>query len=456
MYIEQIYTNCLSEATYYIESEGQVAIVDPLRDIDVYLNLAKKRKAKIKYILETHFHADFVSGHFDLALKTGADIIFGPSATTEFPIKCIASGERLPLGKMQIKALHTPGHTLESVSYLLIDERNQPKALFSGDTLFIGDVGRPDLLDGIMSKEELASMLYDSLNDKIKTLPDDVIVYPAHGAGSACGKNISSERSSTIGEQKKTNYALQEMTREEFIKTVNEGLGTPPAYFTLSVEKNRSMIPTISSILQKSLNALSPKEFASRLSPDVIILDTRKMSDFVKGYIKDSINVGIDGKYAIWVGNVIPTKTKILLVTEPGKEEESIVRLSRIGYDSVIGYLENGINSWIEQKLPIETIDEISAKDFSEIHHQKKGNVLDVRNTTEQQSGIVENAKTICLSKLPNQLGELNQNDTYYVHCAGGYRSVIACSLLKKHGFRQVVNITGGMQSIKKFISPKR
>lgn len=454
MYIEQIYTNCLAEAAYYIESEGEAIVIDPLRDTEVYLQLAKSRGAKIKYVLETHFHADFVSGHLDLSLATGAPIIFGPGAKTSYEIKNVKDNEILSLGAVKIKALHTPGHTPESVSYLLIDENNKENALFSGDTLFVGDVGRPDLLGGKMSKEELASLMFDSLQTKIKVLPDDVIVYPGHGAGSSCGKNISKETSSTIGIQKKTNYAMKISNREDFIKEVTDGLGAPPAYFPFDAFKNKTGYPSLSAILKKSLNPLAPKEFLSYMNKGSFVLDTRKASDFAKGFVKGSINIGLDGPYAVWVGTLIQPESTILLVAEQGKEEESIVRLARIGYDSVVGYLDGGVANWIKEKYIFDKIPEISAEEFAQKFKTEDVQILDVRNNVEHQSGILQGAQPICLSKLSNKLGELSPNSTYYIHCAGGYRSMMACSLLKKNDFSHVVNIAGGLQALKKLNVP--
>ena len=450
MYIEQIYTNCIAEAAYYIESQGEAAIIDPLRDTEVYLQLAKSRGATIKYILETHFHADFVSGHIDLSLVTGAPIIFGPGAKTTYEIKNAKDQELLPLGLTQIKVLHTPGHTPESVSYLLFDESNNAHALFSGDTLFVGDVGRPDLFGGKISKEDLASMMYDSLQTKIKVLPDNVIVYPGHGAGSSCGKNISKETSSTIGQQKKTNYALQEMSRAEFIKVVTAGLATPPAYFPFDVEKNKSGYPSLSSILEKRLNPLNAKDFLSFMNHGHFILDTRKADVFAKGFIKGAINIGLEGQYAMWIGSLVPPESKILLITEPGQEKESIIRLARIGYDSVVGYLDGGFKSWENEKYIFDKITEISAEDFARQYKEKMPHILDVRNHTEHQSGVIKGAQPICLSKIENQIEQLSPKNSYYVHCAGGYRSMIACSLLKKKDFPHVINIHGGLQALTK------
>lgn len=454
MYIEQIYTDCLAEAAYYIESNEEAAIIDPLRDIEVYLELAKKRGAKIKYILETHFHADFVSGHLDLAQATGAPIIYGPGAETKYKIQNVRDDEMLPLGSTNIQVLHTPGHTPESVSYLLFDDDNIEHAVFTGDTLFIGDVGRPDLLGGKMSKEELASMLYDSLNNKLKVLPDDVIVYPAHGAGSACGKNISKEKSSTIGKQKATNYALQEMSREEFVKVVTEGLANPPMYFPFDAGKNKSGYSMLAEVLEKSKKPLDAIEFAKVMQHGCFVLDTRNADVFAQGFIKGAINVGLDGQYASWVGNLVPPSACILLVTDLGKEKESIIRLARIGYDSVVGYLEGGMDAWIEAKFIFDKVNEIKPEEF--VAKMEKGslNILDVRGKGECESGIVKGAKAICLSQLANRLSELSPDLTYYVHCAGGYRSMMACSLLKKNNFKNIINVRGGMQMLKKLKIP--
>jgi hydroxyacylglutathione hydrolase len=454
MYIEQIYTNCLAEAAYYIESNGEAAIIDPIRDIDVYLELAKKRGAKIKYVLETHFHADFVSGHLDLSKATGAPIIYGPGAETKFKIRNVRDDEMLPLGATNIQVLHTPGHTPESVSYLLFDDDNIEYAVFTGDTLFIGDVGRPDLLGGKMSKEELASMMYDSLNNKIKVLPDEVIVYPAHGAGSACGKNISKETSSTIGKQKATNYALQEMSRAEFIKVVTDGLANPPAYFPFDAVKNKSGYSSLEEVIKNSKKPLSPSMFSSEMQKGSFVLDTRKADLFAKGFIKGAINVGLDGQYATWVGNLVPPNSNILLVTDVGKEEESIIRLARIGYDSVVGYLDGGMAAWIATKFIFDKINEITPEEFVVKFNNGPLHILDVRNKGECESGIVKGAQAICLSKLPGLLHELSPEFTYFVHCAGGYRSMMACSLLKKNDFANVVNVRGGIQMLKKLKIP--
>lgn len=454
MYIEQMYTNCLAQAAYYIESNGEAAIIDPRRDTEIYLQLAKRRGVSIKYVLETHFHADFVSGHLDLAVATNAPIIFGPGAKTNYSVTNVKDNEILILGNVKIKVLHTPGHTIESISYLLFDEENKEKAIFTGDALFVDDVGRPDLFDGKLSKEELASMLYDTLQSKIKVLPDDVLVYPAHGAGSACGKKISKEKSSTIGKQKKSNYALQEMSREEFIKVITKDLEDPPVYFSFDASKNKSGYASLSSVLKKSLSPLSPREFLSLMNRGYFILDTRNPDSFAKGFIKGSLNIGLEGQYAVWAGTLVPSESLILLATDPGKEEESVARLARIGYDSVVGYLSEGMISWINEKFVFDKVTEVSAEEFASQYKEGKLNILDVRNESEHQEGIIKGALPISLSKLESQIGNLSPKNIYFIHCESGYRSMMACSLLKKNDFQHVVNICGGMQALEKLNLP--
>ncbi|MCZ8216457.1 MAG: MBL fold metallo-hydrolase, partial [Cyclobacteriaceae bacterium] len=346
MYIEQLYTNCLAEAAYYIESEGEAVIIDPLRETEPYIALAAQHKAKIKYVFETHFHADFVSGHIDLAKKVGASIVYGPQANTSYEVINATDGQEFKLGKITFRVLHTPGHTPESSCYLLLDEQGKEHAVFTGDTLFVGDVGRPDLLDGVMTREALASMLYDSLNKKIKTLPDSVIVYPAHGAGSACGKNIGKETFSTIGEQKKLNYALQEQTREEFIEKVTDGILPPPSYFFEDARINREGYTSIDHVMQQNSKPLSITAFKEAVVAGALILDTRKPDDFEKGYIPTSLNIGLSGQYAVWVGTLLNIKQPLVLIAEPGKEEEAVLRLARVGYENVVGYLKGGVKSW--------------------------------------------------------------------------------------------------------------
>lgn len=442
MYIEQLYTNCLAEAAYYIESEGEVAIIDPLREITPYIKKASERNAKIKYVFETHFHADFVSGHIDLAKKVGAEIIYGPNAHTSYKVHNAEDGEQFKLGKLTIEALHTPGHTPESTCYLLYDEDGLPHAIFTGDTLFVGDVGRPDLLDGVMSKEELAGMMYESLNNKIKPLPDSVIVYPAHGPGSACGKNIGSETFSTIGEQKKTNYALQEMTKEEFIEKLTDGMLPPPKYFFEDARINKLGYSNIDEVLKNNMQALSAADFKEEIENGALVLDTRKPDDFEKGFIKDSINIGLNGQYAVWVGTLININQPLVLVVEEGKEEEAILRLARVGYENVKGYLKGGVASWNE---PLDTIESISPEEVKERNVQ----LLDVRKPGEYATAHVKNATFKTLSGMPENLEELSKDQPYLVHCAGGYRSMIAASIMKAKGFKSPINVYGGFGKMK-------
>lgn len=445
MYIEQLYTTCLAEAAYYIESEGEAAIIDPLRETEPYLALAAKRGATIKYVFETHFHADFVSGHIDLAKKVGAPIIYGPKANTNYEVINAADGQEFPLGKVTFKVLHTPGHTPESSCFLLLDENRKEHAVFTGDTLFVGDVGRPDLLDGVMTREELASMLYDSLTKKLKTLPDSTIVYPAHGAGSACGKNIGKETFSTIGEQKKLNYALQEQTREEFIKAVTDGILPPPSYFFEDARINRMGYTSIDKVIEQNSKPLSLTEFKEAIVKGALLLDTRKPDDFEKGYIPSSLNIGLNGQYAVWVGTLIDMKQPLVLVAEEGKEEEAVLRLARVGYENVIGYLKNGVAAW-DGKL--DTVRSIAAEDMKE--EMKRGlQVLDVRRPGEWEASHLKAATFVSLGNFPKVLDTLEKQNPYLVHCAGGYRSMIAISLMRRAGFTgELVNIYGGYGAI--------
>jgi len=448
MFVQQLYTNCLAEAAYYIESNGEAAIVDPIREIEPYIALAKSRGSKIKYVFETHFHADFVSGHIDLANQTGAKIVFGPNADTTYDVHHATDGEEFKIGDLTIRTLHTPGHTPESTSYLLLDKSHKEYCVFTGDTLFVGDVGRPDLLDGKMSKEELASMLYDSLNNKIKPLHDEVLVYPAHGPGSSCGKNIGKETWSTIGQQKKTNYALGEMTREQFIHAVTEGLAAPPAYFFEDARINKNGYDPISDVYRKNSTALSVDAFQKEIKGGAVILDTRPGHMLANGYIMGSINIGLEGMFAIWVGTVMDIKSRLVLVCEKGREEESIIRLARVGFENVAGYLEGGFDAWKNAGLPVDKIKIINPKEFAE--KVKAGvQVLDVRKITEAENGHVSHATILPLADLNKNLNSLNKKDTLYVHCAGGYRSMIAASLLMANGFEDVVNVSGGWSIIK-------
>lgn len=448
MFVQQLYTNCLAEAAYYIESNGEAAIVDPIREIEPYIALAKSRGAKIKYVFETHFHADFVSGHIDLAKQTGATIVFGPLADTAYDVYNAADGEEFRIGHLTMRVLHTPGHTPESSSFLLLDNNYQEYCVFTGDTLFVGDVGRPDLLDGKMTKEELASMLYDSLNNKIKTLPDEVLVYPAHGPGSSCGKNIGKETWSTIAHQKKTNYAMREMSREDFVNVVTQGLTAPPAYFFEDARINKQGYDAIDEVIRNNNKPLSAAAFKTAIENGAVILDTRPSDDFKKGFIKGSINIGLDGMFAIWVGTVIEIGKKLVLVCSPGKEEESIIRLARVGYENILGVLDNGIESWKNSGLPLDTMMCVEPEEFAE--KVKEGaTVVDVRKFSEAESGHVKNAFVIPLSDLKKNLSLLNKDEMIYVHCAGGYRSMIASSILKANGFNNVANVHYGWNKIK-------
>lgn len=441
MYIEQLYTNCLAEAAYYIESEGEAAIIDPLRETEPYVALAEKRGAKIKYVFETHFHADFVSGHIDLSRQVNAPIVYGPNAAPNYDVINAADGQEFKLGKVKFKVLHTPGHTPESSCFLLFDETGKEYALFSGDTLFVGDVGRPDLLDGVMTREELASMMYDSLNKKIKTLPDNVILYPAHGAGSACGKNIGKETYSTIGEQKKFNYALQEMTREQFIEKVTDGILPPPAYFFEDARINKEGYESIEKVISKNNKSLSLTEFKKAVAGGAVILDTRMPEVFEKGFIPGSLNIGLNGQYAVWVGTLLSIKQPLVLIADEGKEEEAVLRLARVGYENVVGYLKGSVSVWDGNLDKVETITPEQMK--TEL--AKGVEVLDVRKPGEWAVSHLKNANFFPLADIINNTAKLNKSNPYLVHCAGGYRSMIAISMLKRLGFTgKLVNIQGG------------
>lgn len=455
MKIEQIYTGCLSQGAYYIQSEGEAAVIDPLREVAAYIEKAEKDQAKIKYVFETHFHADFVSGHLDLRNKTGAPIVYGPEANPDFEAHIAKDGEVFYIGKISIKVLHTPGHTLESSCYLLINEEGKEIALFSGDTLFIGDVGRPDLAQKAadMTEEELAGTLFDSLRNKVMPLPDDIIVYPAHGAGSACGKNMSKETNDTLGHQKKVNYALRkDMTRDEFIKEVTDGLMPPPAYFPLNVMLNKKGYDSIDDVLDRGNIALNPDAFeAAANDTGALILDTRAAGDFAKGFIPNSINIGIDGSFAPWVGSMVPDiKQQILLVVEKGREEEVITRLARVGYDYTIGYLKDGIDAWKKAGKEIDTIDTISAEEFARVL-EKNDNVpvLDVRKEDEFESGHIEGAVNAPLDYINDSMLKVDKNKTTYLHCGSGYRSMVFASTLKARGYDHLVDIRGGFDEIK-------
>jgi len=448
MYIEQLYTGCLAEAAYYIESEGEAAIIDPLRETSPYIELAAKRNAKIKYVFETHFHADFVSGHIDLARKTGSSIVFGPTAQTGYDVIVAKDDEVFSIGKIKMKVLHTPGHTLESSCFLLIDENGNNNAIFTGDTLFVGDVGRPDLaIKSDLTIDDLAGMLFDSLNSKIKPLADDVIVYPAHGAGSSCGKNIGKETFSTIGTQKKLNYALQPMNKLDFIRAVTDGLSSAPGYFAMDARLNKEGYDSIDDVLKKNTKALTVTEFAAEMAKGALVLDVRSADDFEKGFVPTAINIGLNGQYAPWVGMLIDGNVPLILVAEDGKEAEAVLRLARVGYEKVNGYLEGGISAWKNAGKKSETIDSITAEDFV-AKVDPSSNILDVRKVAEVESGMVENAQHMCLSKLQTELNSLDKNKHYFVHCAGGYRSMMAASILKQKGFTKITNVLGGMGKI--------
>lgn len=451
MYIEQLYTNCLSEAAYFIESDGEAAVIDPLRDIEKYITMAKERNAVIKYIFETHFHADFVSGHIDLAQKTGAKIIYGPDAETGFEKYAAKDNEEFTLGKVKIKALHTPGHTLESTCYLLLDVNNEPNSLFTGDTLFVGDVGRPDLFSGNLTKEELAGYMYDSLQ-KLKQLPPDVKVYPAHGPGSSCGKNLGPNTYSTIGEEMTSNYAMQSLSKEEFVKVVTEGLTAPPVYFPVNASINKQGYENIDTIISNGMTALDINEFKKATADNAIILDTRKATEFTQGFIPDSINIGLEGRFAEWAGVLLPFHQKIVIVTDEGKEEETIIRMARVGFDKIIGYLKGGYKSWIEAGEKIDLIIDVEADELKmDLNYDNRLVVLDVRKEPEFDNGHVQTAVNIPLHTMTDVavLSNIEDNDNVYIHCAGGYRSVIAASIMKRHGFHNIRNILGGYEQIK-------
>lgn len=458
MKIEQIYTGCLAQGAYYIESNGEAAIIDPLRETQAYIEKAKMNKASIKYVFETHFHADFVSGHIDLAKATGATIVFGPNAQTDYEIYNAKDNEEFSLGKIKIKVLHTPGHTLESTTYLLIDENGKDHAIFSGDTLFLGDVGRPDLaIKSDLTKEDLAGMLYHSLRTKIMPLADDVIVYPAHGAGSACGKNLSKETVGVLGEQKKTNYALRaDMSKEEFIKEVLDGIAPPPQYFAKNAFMNKTGYPSFKVVLEKGNVPLLPEKFEAIANEEnVLVLDVRHQKDFVEAHIPNSIFIGLNGGFAPWVGALITDlQQPILLIVPEGKSEEAITRLSRVGYDNTLGYLDGGIEAWKKSGRDVVSIESISAEEFASRLQQHELQVLDVRKDGEYQSKHMEKAQHFPLDNINQNMNQIDTSNKYYIHCAGGYRSVIAASILKARGFHDIVDVAGGFGAIQKTSIP--
>ena len=455
MYIEQLYTGCLSEAAYYIESNGEAAIIDPLRDIEEYISMAKKRNAVIKYIFETHFHADFVSGHIDLSKATGAPIIYGPETKTAFPVYIAKDNETFSLGNLTIKVLHTPGHTLESCCYLLQDENKKDYAIFTGDTLFVGDVGRPDLSQKgeLFTANDLAGIMYDSLQQKIMPLADNVIVYPAHGAGSSCGKNLGPQTSSTIANEKQTNYALQVKTKEEFITAVTEGLEAPPQYFPVNARINREGYESLDKILDEAIKPLSVKQVKDLMSrDDIILLDTRMSEDFTEGFIPGSIFIGLDGRYAEWAGSLLPFDKTLLIICEADKEKESIVRLTRVGFTKFAGYLKGGFTAWKAAGEAIDMIINIESDELAmDIPHDDHLVVLDIRREPEYADGHVKNAINIPLSTFtdPASIADLEDDQNIYVHCGSGYRSVIAASILKRNGIHNIYNVSGGWDKIK-------
>jgi len=452
MKIEQIYTGCLAQGAYYVQSNGEAAIIDPLREVQQYVDQAKNDNVKIKYVFETHFHADFVSGHVDLSKSTGAPIVYGPNANPKFDAIIAEDGQEFKIGDITIRVLHTPGHTMESTTYLLLDENGKECCIFSGDTLFIGDVGRPDLAQkSDISMADLAGFLYDSLRNKIMTLPDDILVYPAHGAGSACGKNMSKETFATLGNQKEFNYALRaDMSKEEFVKEVTDGLLPPPIYFPENVRMNKEGSESIDTVLERGARELDPAAFEDVANvTGAVVLDTRSPQQFVKGFVPNSISIGLDGNFAPWVGALIPDiKQEILLVTDAGREEEAVTRLARVGYDNTIGYLKGGIDSWKGADKEIDTINSIDAEEFANRYKKEKLTIVDVRKPGEYEAEHVENSENIPLDFINENMSRFNDNHTTYIHCAGGYRSVIAASILKARGFDNLVDVAGGYKAI--------
>ena len=453
MTIEQLYTGCLAQGAYYIESAGEAAIIDPLRETLPYVRKAQKAGARIKYVFETHFHADFVSGHLDLAQKTGAQIVYGPNANTTYDVHHAKDGETFKLGNVTIQVLHTPGHTFESTTYLLIDETGRDHAIFTGDTLFIGDVGRPDLaIKGDLDERDLAGMLYDSLQAKIMPLADDVIVYPAHGAGSACGKNMSKETTDLLGNQKRVNYALRSSSKAEFIEKVLDGLSAAPAYFAENARLNKEGYEPIDAVMKRGSAALPPDAFEAAVNETgALVLDVRDAAEFARGFIPNAINIGLNGQFAPWVGALIPDLLQpIALVAPVGQETETVLRLARVGYDHCIGYLDGGFAAWQQSGKEVDTIESISADEFA--RHRKAAaevTVVDVRKPDEYELEYVDGAKNVPLDMLSEQMDQIPRNQPVYVHCAGGYRSMVANSILKARGFDNVVNVEGGMAAIK-------
>jgi hydroxyacylglutathione hydrolase len=460
MQIEQIYTGCLAQGAYYITSNGEAAIIDPLREVQPYLDRLERDNVKLKYIFETHFHADFVSGHLDLSKETGAPIVYGKNANPEFEAIIATEDQEFSLGDIKIKALHTPGHTMESTTYLLIDKNGKKTAIFSGDTLFIGDVGRPDLAQkaASMTQDQLAATLFHSLRNKIMTLPDNVTVYPAHGAGSACGKNMSKETVSTIGNQKETNYALRaDMTEKEFIKEVTDGLLPPPAYFGMNVAMNKKGYESFETVLNNGMRAIKVTDFEAVVEETgALILDTRKNGRFAKGFIPQSINIGIEGDFAPWVGALVgDVKQPIILVTEIGWEEESVTRLSRVGFDNLIGHLDGGFESWEKATKEIDTVNRITAEEFSKEVEIGDSTIIDIRKDTEYSAEHVEEAFSKPLANINDWIKDIDPKEPFFLHCAGGYRSMIAASILQARGFRNFKEVEGGFNAIAKTELPK-
>ncbi|MFZ4768756.1 MAG: MBL fold metallo-hydrolase [Ferruginibacter sp.] len=459
MVVEQIYTGCLAQGAYYITSNGEAAIIDPLRETAPYINRLEKDNVTLKYVFETHFHADFVSGHVDLMNETGATIVYGPNANPEFKATVAADNDEFKIGVVNIKVLHTPGHTLESTTYLLKDENGKAYCIFSGDTLFLGDVGRPDLAQKAahISQEELAGLLYDSLMTKIMPLADDVIVYPAHGAGSACGKNMMKETVDSLGNQKVTNYALNQPDKASFIKAVTDGLLPPPGYFGLNVAMNKKGYASFESVLSNGMKALTADEFeAAADNVDALILDARAAADFYKGFIPQSINIGLNGDFAPWVGAlIIDVKQPILLVTDEGKEEETVTRLSRVGFDHVLGHLKGGFSSWLNSGKEIDAINRISAEAFAQKVEVENDTIIDVRKATEYSAEHVEAAYNRPLANINEWIKDINPNEHFYLHCASGYRSMIAASILQARGYRNFTEVAGGFKAISTTTVPK-
>ncbi|MEO8761038.1 MAG: MBL fold metallo-hydrolase [Bacteroidia bacterium] len=452
MLVQQLYTQCLAQGAYFISSDGEAAIIDPLRETQPYLNLLAQNKSSLKYVFETHFHADFVSGHVDLANKTNAQIVYGPGAQTTYKSYIAKDNEEFKIGKLTIKVLHTPGHTLESTSYLLLDENKKPHCIFTGDTLFIGDVGRPDLaIKSELTQEDLAGMLYDSLRTKIMTLPDDVLVYPAHGAGSACGKSMSKETFDTLGNQKKTNYALANISKQDFIKELTTGILPPPQYFAKNAALNKEGYHSFDTVMQQGSKALSVADFEQQIKNGALVLDVRKSAEFAQGHVPNALFIGLDGQFAPWVGALITNlKQPIILVTPQGKEEETVMRLSRVGYDNCLGYLNGGFDAWKQANKNIDTITSIIAEEFAAKYGKENMEVLDVRKPGEYDAKHLKHVNNKALDFIADWQDTLDKNKNYYIHCAGGYRSMIAASILKAKGYKNLVDIAGGFGAISK------